>query len=708
MKRFGPISLLLFLLALFPAAAEAQTPPWSGVLSPTRGAAWASAGVPGGIPSASWTQCGSTIAAYGSAVSPASPATIQTAITNCTANHYVQLGAGTFYLSGSFYVKGQSNVVIRGMGANVLAGGTAIYFHGDTGVGGDNCNGIYATICFESADNNYSGSVSNSTTWTAGYSQGTTVITLASVPNLRIGNPVILDQLDFTSDTGAILITGAQGHTNPFTAPGNPGPYSTQGAGPVRPGRSLAHVYTVTGCNGSTTIGTLCSGANVNVTIDPPLEEGYWNSSLSPGAWWATSPDRMDGVENLYIDGTNNGCTAGNAAGIGFVNTVDTWVSGVEDFNECRDHTLVEYSARVTVRNQYMFLARFSTSTSYGLETFTTSDSLFENNICQAIVSCVILGSASDGNVVGYNFSINAYYASIGFSASTFELHNADNDYNLWEGNIGSGIAGDIIHGSKNLDTLFRNRLAGMNTVCWQGSSGTLGTYAYYLATTWGACTSNIEAIQDQADNRFFSIIGNVLGTAGVMTGYVNSGNFGLPNYAMNIGTGDTTTCAAGPGCNVNTIVPPDPTVPQTAMIWGNCDPTNGGVGGAAFTACAFNSANVPVTANLSASQQPYANFIPSSTTLPASFYYSSTPSWWPSGKPWPIIGPDVTGGNVPGVNGLAYTNPAQDCYNSLTGSTSNGTGGPFPFDATTCYGSESLGSGPPPAAPTNLSAVVN
>ena len=77
-----------------------------------------------------------------------------------------------------------------------------------------------------------------------------------------------------------------------------------------------------------------------------------------------------------------------------------------------------------------------------------------------------------------------------------------------------------------------------------------------------------------------------------------------------------------------------------------------------------------------------YGNGCPASNELPTSFYYSSTPSWWPSGKPWPPIGPDVSGGNVSGVNGEVNTIPAEDCYlNTMKGSP-NGSGGPYSFNA--------------------------
>jgi len=91
---------------------------WSGVLNSSRAIDWSNAGVIGGIPSVSWTQCGSTIAAY-----TGSASTINNAIAACGQNHYVQLGAGTFNLSDgiSFWTTGNippTNVALRGMGAD--------------------------------------------------------------------------------------------------------------------------------------------------------------------------------------------------------------------------------------------------------------------------------------------------------------------------------------------------------------------------------------------------------------------------------------------------------------------------------------------------------------------------------------------------------------------------------------------------------------
>jgi hypothetical protein len=123
-------------------------------------------------------------------------------------------------------------------------------------------------------------------------------------------------------------------------------------------------------------------------------------------------------------------------------------------------------------------------------------------------------------------------------------------------------------------------------------------------------------------------------------------------------------------------------------MRWGNYDVVN--------NTTRFENAEVPSgIAN-------FANPVPSSQTLPASLYLAAKPSWWPSAKAWPPIGPDVTGGNIPNVGGHAYTIPAQDCYGTMGGA-ADGAGSVLSFNAANCYGT-TISS--PPAAPTAFRIV--
>src|SRR5438094_390638 len=107
------IWLLLSVLLLWTSPAHAQL--WSGILAPTRAVSWQnSAGVAGGIPSATWTRC---TTGTGTSILPSTStaAQINTAIAGCDANHYVELGPGTFTISATIQIT-KPNVVLRGSG----------------------------------------------------------------------------------------------------------------------------------------------------------------------------------------------------------------------------------------------------------------------------------------------------------------------------------------------------------------------------------------------------------------------------------------------------------------------------------------------------------------------------------------------------------------------------------------------------------------
>src|SRR5580704_8223478 len=111
-KSLGTISLRLCPLILFCLALPLDAQLWSGIIQSPRAIDWTTAGSPAVASSASWTQCGSTVAAGASA------ATINAALAACTAGHYVQLAAGTYNLTASITFGQKSNIKLVGMGAD--------------------------------------------------------------------------------------------------------------------------------------------------------------------------------------------------------------------------------------------------------------------------------------------------------------------------------------------------------------------------------------------------------------------------------------------------------------------------------------------------------------------------------------------------------------------------------------------------------------
>ena len=619
MNRRHLLPFSLGLLLLIPMAARAQS--WSGLIAPNRAVDWSTAGVAGGIP-ARTTVC--------TTLNPGATVTqINSAIASCPANQVVYLNAGTYNLTGEIVMK--SNVTLRGAGANQ----TLVTFS----TGGNACS-IAGTedVCFAGTFN-WAGGPQNLTTWTGGYNKGTSVITLGSTSGLSVGKVLILDQADDTSDPGITL---------PFVN-GTSTSFSSEAGSPGR------IVSGITYSQQEYKLVTAISGNQV--TISPPIYMPNWRTSQGPSAWWATTLIQNAGVENLTLDHSNSN----DLSAAVFFNAYNCWLKGIRSIYATnsngggRNHVWFQYSARITVRDSYFYGTRNTATLSYGVEPWQSADLLIENNIFQHVVSPFTVGATS-GSVFGYNYSLDHYYAispSWNMPGPSF-THDAGNAMNLFEGNQGTGMVEDNIHGTHNLDTYFRNHWIGRDP------GKTMHTMVVELASY----------------SRFMNIIGNVMGEAGYNTPYQDA-EPSLTGCSTAIYVlGWDNTCAGGL---------PDGLVAQTLMRWGNYDTVTNGVN--------FNASEVPSTIGA------LANPVPSSQSLPTSLYMPSEPgAWWstPWGTPaWPPVGPDVQSGNISGWAGHANENPARMCYENTpqTNSILN-------FSASACYG-----QGPMP--PTNLSIVV-
>ncbi len=652
-------ALLTGLLLSTPGHAQ----PWAGIIAPSRAENWANAGVVGGIPTGSWTQCSTAACAALATPANVTATNINTAIAGAPSNTYVQLPAGTFTMSTGLVWNHKSYVALRGQGGNQ----TFLVFTAAAG-----CVGINSVICIESSDTNYWQSPSNVANWTGNYAAGTTSITLSSVANLQVGFPIMLDETDdlSTADTGAIFVC--------FTPQGVCSTNGDSGGAP-RVGRSQQQMVTVTSISGS---------GPYTVGISPAVVMPNWVAAKAPQAWWASGPVFYDGIENLSINVGSSGATTG----VGFFNCDNCWETGVASIGAWgRDHTQIFQSNHVTVQNSYFYLTASSASVNYGVETIPSSDSLIQNNIFQAVQAPYPSTGSCTGCVYSYNFDVDLLFGS---SPNTWQNqsgfpHAVGDEHILYEGNIGAGIYSDNFHGTHQFQTIFRNY--------WNGYEKNNG----YLTT------SATSPLIIDAYSRFYNIIGNVLGNAAAQNAYEDtvtdphSGS--IPIYS--IGYGDE--------------IPNDSNTATTLMRWGNYDVVT--------NTARFVSTEVP--SGLTGAQAAFANPVPANNTLPPSFYLTSQPSWWPSGKAWPPIGPDVTGGDVkycvggtftgtyvlssaqcPGgtattlASGHIVSNPAMDCYLNIMAGSPIGTGGALSFSANACYVS---GTTQAPAAPTNVIVVT-
>jgi hypothetical protein len=685
----------LFPLILLSLSVSVHAQLWSGVISPNRAVDWSNVGVVGGIP-ARTTQCAvlGTAGESASYQQNVSAAQINAAIASCPSGQTVFLNAGTYNLKCSstcIEFKGVSNVTLRGAGADQ----TLIVMTG----GGDTCTGQPSTIvCIQSTDTSYVGAPSNTANWTAGsYSPGTTTLTFSNASNLQPGiTPVILDQLDDLNDTGNLYvgcefgpISGA--NTNCYSGAGPGG--ASRGEGAYNTIRGQEQIVTVTACSPSCP-----NSGTTKVTISPGLYAPNWNSAKTPQAWWASGPVTADGVEDLSLDNTGSSAQSD----VTIFNCYNCWVKAVRGMMPGRSHVWIWTSNHITVQDSYFWGSQGHSSDSYGLEAFGASDVLFQNNVIQNTTEPLIYNGDCEGCVAGYNYTINDNYSTSGWLNQAIGLH-ANTLFVLAEGNVAASVYTDNFHGNHAFFTAFRNR--------FDGYESNNGTWPY----------SNTIPIRSNPFSRYFNIVGNILGSNGLPQVVYTCSGTACTNYASNYWLG-----AYPEGGET-----PDAMVQSTSFRWGNYDLKTAAVRWCGSSSNTGWSTTCSSTSEVPTSLSIYANPIPTTASqgqaLPASFYLSSQPSWWPSGKAWPATGPDVTGGNIlrcssgpysgaqvtsgsqcsggSSVNetgGMATSNPAMDCYFAM-GGPPDGTGSALTFNASSCYSTVLA-----PAPPTDLTVTVD
>jgi hypothetical protein len=595
--------LILVVLMSFgiPRRSSAQT-----IIDSSRRIDWSQAGMIGGMPNRT------TICAT---LNPgATVSQINSAIAACT-NGVVSLTAGTYALSAGIDFAGRSNVTLRGAGPDQ----TFLVFTGSV-----SCFGLGADVCVRNADLNYSGGPAHTANWTAGYARGTTAITLSSTSGLQVGSLLILDQLNDATDPGGVFVCST------LNLCADEGP-----AGAGRQGRDQSQLVRVTAISGTT------------VTIAPGLYMPNWRALQSPGAWWATTTVSMDGIEDLTLNHTSSPAQSG----VLFFTADKCWVKNVKSVNADRNHVWLYGTVHTVVRDSYFYGTKNAASQSYGVESFTSSDNLIENNILQHVTAPLMLNGSASGSVFGHNFvTDDNYTVSPTWMIPGNNVHAAGADMSLHEGNDSNGFIADIVHGTHNYLTAFRNHFTGFEP----------------------GKTAQTIPIHLYAFSRFMNIVGNVLGTPGYHTNYQDLAPAGA--------AADQSIFVLGWSGNegsINPSIPFDPLVASTLLRWGNYDVATG-------------------TSRFVANEVPAGNAVPSGQALPASLYLTARPGWWGT-MPWPAIGPEVTGGQD--GNGHVYKTPARLCYENAPRS-GDGT---LNFNAKACY---TAGAATPPGAPTNLRIV--
>ncbi|MGA9143895.1 MAG: hypothetical protein WA664_05780 [Candidatus Acidiferrales bacterium] len=706
-RQFAFLLSLMFLLLTIPSSAGAQA--WTGILNSGRAIDWSQGtGIPGGVPNYT-TQCGSTIAPYSGTA-----ATINSAIASCPTGQFVHLGTGTFNISNTIVFAGHG-VVLRGDGPLK----TILKFNG----GFTNCGaGQGCAIQIGPSANVYDGSsviqpggsnslaITGTTEGGSGvYPQGATHIQVSNVGSDTpvVGTMLFLDQVNDQSVVSGVMQCDNNVVVNGKSCASDTGSFGRGTSDSNK--RSQVQAVIITAINGST------------YTISPGIYFNNIRASQSPGAWWNFSSQKVTGagLENLTAEAISSSHPGQT---ITFIDAYRSWTKNVRTVcidtgNGCpRSHYLLGQSLQIVLRDGYVFGSRNGGGAEgYGIESTEDSGCLVENTIIEQNIAPLMTDNIS-GCIIGYNFAWNDNGGNNNsFMQVAYTSHDTGNAMNLYEGNDFPGVGADNQHGASPLSILFRNHLPGNQPV------------PNNKVNNGGAQTNPMGF---DSYNRIHSVVGNVLGIITCAGGSFNGlpadensqctgGSATGPSYhttyevspavpcpsvheaqqsIFNIGFAHGYGCDSGsPGVSASGN---DPELLTSMMRWGNCDSVT--------NSCRFNSSEVPTAGGTFYS----ALSVPATHALPASFYYTSKPSWYASAygtPPWPPIGPDVTGGDLATrPAGVANRIPARLCWdNSGLDSTNYPGTAVRAIDANVCYNSGSA-SDPPPVAPTNIIAIVH
>lgn len=414
------MKILTFLLASIVVSFGADIVPDSKKIN------WATnAGVRGGIP---------TRTTIFSTRSPgATLAQIQGDLDSCPANQVVKLNAGVYNLGGNLYI-GKSSITLRGAGM------------GDprTGVNGTILTNTSIWLC--DPDRTYApyDTFSLKGNITAGYTRGSTVITVSTVSGLSAGMVIGIDQLNAGQVFG-----GDEDSCGSCSRPTT--------AGPADGSRLMQQYVNIESISGS------------DITIWPAIYQTNYASGNDPEYWSWDQQITNSGIEELTIHRGNTSWNYLMSCG------QNNWMLRCQSINASTFGLRTWGGRGYEVRECVFYYITNGTFGVYAIEPRWTSDLLVIDNVFERFPNGVKMESCS-GAVIAYNYATNYIYnsPSTHLSQQIF-THGGFDNFVLTEGNHWANVQHDGTHSSGADYVDLRNRLTGWET------TKTGGTVPYWI-----------------------------------------------------------------------------------------------------------------------------------------------------------------------------------------------------------------------------------
>lgn len=440
-------------------------------------------------------------------------AAIQAAIGGCPTGQVVKLAAGTFSVSTNFDIK--SGITLRGAskGATIIKG-----------VAGHPSNSL---MRITSSGSGMGATVSLS----AGFTKGSTTITTAAAHGWKVGDIVLIDQLNNAQDDPPVNNIGNNG--------------TCTWCGRSSGTRSLSQMVKITAVPSATT-----------ATLEIPL---YWNfdAGLAPQATKINAVTTDTGIEDLTVDNSLSGGSQQDAgATIKVYYAANCWLRNVEVVGSYQSGVRFQSTYRNTIRNCEVHegtpalpvaAPQYGPSRAYGISFYTNNSALLiEDNTLYHLFTGIMSGGSNSGNVIAYNYFAALYDGDNQWNGFAVMFHGAHPVMNLLEGNYiaSQRLSFDWVWGGSSHNTLFRNRVALENR-------------------PYGTWDINIDY-----NNQYWNLVGNILGSSAVETYYrlenqnISSSYKAIYKFGY---TSDGDSSAAGN----------DPKSLATALLHGNWDSVN-------------------------------------------------------------------------------------------------------------------------------------
>lgn len=694
------------------------TGPWAGVLDPLRATDWSPAGVTGSTPndppSSSWTKCGATI------TSGASAATIAGAVlhtgtgyTGCGSNTYVLLDGtvgspATFNLSAGILMQGIANSELRGGGRKA----TKLVFTGASTGGHGLGTGL---VMFDATDSTFGGGSPTAVNWTAGYSKGTTTITLANLSSIvaksgiATGSILVGDECDDnytgTPCTGTSIDNGAfvdiQDAYNPTgQASGTMNCANNSGGGSTcthATGTAFSaitnQVILINSIAYSIVPGTITATTLITYASTGPLTGATFSVSTGASFNATVNAGRPHRGQQEYFEavscsppcGTNSAGTVTITPALHNLN----WNSG-----QSPQVWLIQPSRNFGLRD----LTIDATSVAYSGDTWCVES---YNGAYWWIFNVAIL-SCPNTAMYGFQTAHADWHSNYIYNSGQSSLTNDNSAMNFYGSNnfvgnticqnchlpeiLNGPVAGNVTEAifctnvftgnSDQFPAIWTSHSNGAAYNLWDhincpsmigdqahGESEMVTCYRCFLSS-WdsaanvggGPKTDNITSVANLSFDRYWNILDSVLGTPGVTTtGYefINANWYmSGAGYIYDIGSGNNATPGGG---FAGGPVPIDPVVKPSTLRANNWDAFNG--------SCQNNASEIPNTI------PNWPNPTPTGT-WPASFFLTTRPNWWPASQAFPAVGCDVSSGNVGQIGGTINTVGKQSGLPGIIGQT--------------------------------------